>query len=121
MSEAKRWFADTIKRMEDGIVVEYVHGNPLASNPNEAWVPVMRASDYDLLAAELADLKARLANDAERYRWVRKRLIVTAVHCREEEVTMFPLDKQADSHEDYCVEVDAAIDAARAAGKGEKP
>jgi hypothetical protein len=53
----------------------------------------------------------KLKRDAERYRWCRRRLLVTAVRCRDDAIRMMPLGVASVTSEDYASEVDAAIDA----------
>lgn len=74
--------------------------------PNGAWVPF---DDANALAARLAEAE----RDAARYRWIRKRLPITAVHCRGTMIQMMPLDMVTDpSGEHYATDVDAAVDSA---------
>jgi len=40
------WYADSIGRMEDGIWVERISGEIYSSDPEKAWVPVVRAVDH---------------------------------------------------------------------------
>jgi hypothetical protein len=74
------------------------------------------ADDWYLQPAE-KDRRALLAyvdelkRDAERYRWCRRRLLVTAVRCRDDAIRMMPLGVASVTSEDYASEVDAAIDA----------
>jgi hypothetical protein len=55
--------------------------------------------------------------DATRYRWLRHRLPVTAIHCRDGAVEIMPADLGDPTEEAYAVDVDAAIDAAMTADK----
>lgn len=70
------------------------------------------------LAADQPKLATDDAVDAARYRWLRGRIPVTAIHCREDQIMTFPADQiNEPSDESYCADVDAAIDAAMTADK----
>jgi hypothetical protein len=98
----------------------------------ECPVPVVAASDYDALAAELAECRA----DAERYRWLRDRIEVRRQEAMSGSVrpalsvrigsafldspcSRLKSLNDPDAHETRSRELDAAIDAARAADSAE--
>ena len=83
-----------------------------------------QCDEYCAAISRLAAERDALRKDAERYRWCRNRLLVTAVRCRDEEIRMMPLGIASVSTEDYAVEVDAAIDeeiAASETASGSEP
>ena len=95
-----------------------------AAHPDGEYV---KWSEYEELQRQLGEANEALAacqsqagpciKDAERYRWLRCRIPVTAIHCRGAPIRIMPADSVASEHEAYAVEVDAAIDAARGGGK----
>lgn len=86
----------------------------------DAHAAKTKAEESELAcAAELDEVRTRLAEcerDAARYRWLRLRLQVTAVHCRDEAVQAMPLDIAEPTGESYAEDVDRAIDAAMGDG-----